>query len=134
MKRCVLKRLQILVVPTLIVSFLMSQMAYGQGPLVSQDELKQAMVHAASVRQENLKQVRGFFSTNEARRILKSAHIDAGRVDKAVSGLDAEELAKLAAETRQVQTGIAAGSLTNQQITYILIALATAVIILVLKH
>ena len=38
---------------------------------------------------------------------------------------------KLAAQTRQIQNDFAAGALTNQQITYILIALGTAVIVLI---
>ena len=42
-----------------------------------------------------------------------------------------QELAKLAQQTRHVQNDFAAGVLTNQQITYILIALATAVIVLI---
>ena len=43
-----------------------------------------------------------------------------------------EELARLAARTDKVQRDMAAGALTNQQITYILIALGTAVLVLIL--
>ena len=45
--------------------------------------------------------------------------------------MNSDELAKLAVQTRQVQSDFAAGALTNQQITYILIALGTAVVVLI---
>lgn len=120
------------VVPLIVTSILMSQTAYAQGPQVTRDELKQALVRSANARKENLDQVRSFFSSDIAQKAFATAKLDSGRIDKAVSALDADELAKLAAQTRQVQNDFAAGALTNQQITYILIALGTAVIVLIL--
>ena len=114
------------------LTLIMSQVAYAQGPVVSKDELKQALVNSAKTREENLDQVRTFFSSDLSRNALKTAHIDSERVQKAVSSLDENELAKLAEQTRHVQKDIAAGALTNQQITYILIAIGTAVIVLIL--
>jgi hypothetical protein len=38
----------------------------------------------------------------------------------------------LAAQTEKVQADLAGGELNNQQITYIIIALATAVVVLIL--
>jgi|SRR6516225_5687589 len=114
------------------LTLIMSQVAYAQGPVVSKDELKQALVNSAKTREENLDQVRTFFSSDLSRNALKTAHIDSERVQKAVSSLDENELAKLAEQTRHVQNDIAAGALTNQQITYILIAIGTAVIVLIL--
>jgi hypothetical protein len=119
------------VVPLIVTSILMSQMAYAQEPQVTRDELKQALVRSANARKENLAQVRSFFSSDVAQKAFNTAKLDSGRIDKAVSALDADELAKLAAQTRQVQNDFAAGTLTNQQITYILIALGTAVIVLI---
>jgi hypothetical protein len=43
-----------------------------------------------------------------------------------------EELARLAEKTNQIQNDFAAGSLTNQQLTYIVIALGTAVLVLLI--
>ena len=114
------------------LTLIMSQVANAQGPVVSKDELKQALVNSAKTREENLDQVRTFFSSDLSRNALKTAHIDSERVQKAVSSLDENELAKLAEQTRHVQNDIAAGALTNQQITYILIAIGTAVIVLIL--
>jgi len=121
-----------LVVVTLILgSLFVSQMAYAQAPVVTQDELKQALVNAANTRKENLEQVKSFFSSDPARKALATAHLDSNRIQKGLPALSSEELAKLAAQTRQIQNDFAAGSLTNQQITYILIALGTAVIVLI---
>ena len=116
------------------IMLIMSQIANAQGPVVSQDELKQALTDAAKTRKENLDQIRTFFSSDPAREAFKTAHIDSERVQKAVSSLDDNELTKLADQTRHIQNDFAAGALTNQQITYILIALATAVIVLIAVH
>ena len=123
-----------LVVATVVLSLVICPLAYSQGPIVTQDELKQALVNSAKTRKENLDQVRNFFSSEAAVKALKSANIDSKRLDKAVSTMNSEELAKLAATTRHIESDFAAGSLTNEQITYILIALATAVIVLILVH
>jgi len=123
-----------LVVATVVLSLVICPLAYSQRPIVTQDELKQALVNSAKTRKENLDQVRRFFSSEAAVKALKSANIDSKRLDKAVSTMNSEELAKLAATTRHIESDFAAGSLTNEQITYILIALATAVIVLILVH
>lgn len=122
------------VVTLVLFSLLVCQVAYAQGPIVTQDELKQALVDAGKTRKENLDQVRNFFSKDATARALQSANIDSKRLDKAVSTLNADELAKLAATTRHIENDFAAGSLTNEQLTYIVIALGTAVIVLILVH
>jgi hypothetical protein len=58
--------------------------------------------------------------------------MDQSKVRQAVSFLSDEELARLAARATRIENDFAAGALNNQQITYILIALATAVVILVI--
>ncbi|HEY2382676.1 MAG TPA: hypothetical protein VGK48_15995 [Terriglobia bacterium] len=119
-------------VALITITLMISQIAYAQAPIVSKDELKQALVDSAKTRKENLDQVRSFFSGNGPDQALQSAHIAPERVQKAVSALDDNELARLADQTRHIQNDFAAGALNNEQITYILIALATAVIVLIL--
>jgi hypothetical protein len=53
-------------------------------------------------------------------------------VEQAIPLLNDEELSRLASRCRQVESDISGGELNNQEMTYIIIALATAVIILVL--
>jgi hypothetical protein len=120
------------VVAMVVCSLVMCQMVDAQALIVTHDELNQALLKSDNARKENLAQVRTFFSSDVARKAFKAAHLNPDRVEKAVSTLNSEELAQLAIQTRQVQSDFAAGALTNQQITYILIALGTAVIVLIL--
>jgi hypothetical protein len=64
--------------------------------------------------------------------VLSSTGIEYRKVERALAQLEDEELARLAARADKVRRDFEAGSLTNQQITYIIIALATAVLILVI--
>jgi hypothetical protein len=99
--------------------------------VVSTTQLRQAVATQAQIRQENVAKVRTVFSTPRAERALKSAHLNPVRVRKAVSTLSDQELARLASESDKYQKDFAAGALTNLQITYILIALGTAIIVLI---
>jgi len=99
---------------------------------VSAADLHQALVDSASTRQTNVETVQQFFKSDVVQRTLSHQFVNAAKVEKAIPLLNDEELSRLASQCRQVESDISAGSLTNQQITYILIALATAVIILVI--
>jgi hypothetical protein len=112
---------------------LQSPLSAAQNHVVSPAELQQATASAARTRQQNITKVEKFFSTEQAAKILKSAHLDPVQIKKAVPTLNDQELARLASRADRAQKDFAAGALTNQQITYILIALATAVIVLILK-
>jgi hypothetical protein len=114
------------------LSFVTPQAVAAQGQQVTPSELRAAVRQSATVRQENLNQVRSFFADPTVTKILKDAHLDSGRIEKAMSTLNASELSKLAARTAQVQSDFAAGALTNQQLTYIVIAVGAAVLVLVL--
>src|SRR5262249_99802 len=117
---------------TLVSALLLPQFVLAQAPTVSSSELQQAITAAAQTRQKNLVDVRSFFASEHVRAALKSGKIDYRKVDKAVATLSPEELARLAAKTNEIQTDFAAGALTNQQLTYIVIALGTAVLVLLI--
>jgi hypothetical protein len=105
----------------------------AQDHVVSPAELRQAAATEARVRQENLAQVNSFLSSKPVEKALNSARLDPVQVRKAVPTLNNEELAKLASQSAKAQKDFAAGALTNEQLTYIAIALAAAVLVLVLK-
>jgi len=115
-----------------VFSLLVPSFLAAQAPAVSSAELQQALVAAAHARQKNLDDVRGFFGSQPVRDALKSGKLDYKKVEKAVATLSPEELARLAERTNQIQQDFAAGALDNQQLTYIVIALGTAVLILVI--
>src|SRR5438552_2752641 len=82
------------VVAMVVCSLVMRQMTYAQAPIVTHDELKQALVKSDNARKENLAQVRTFFSSDVARKACAVARLDPDRVQKAVSTLNSDELAK----------------------------------------
>jgi len=100
--------------------------------VVPLSELHREAAAATASRQGNVAKLEHFFSSETARQALHAVKIDGDQVKTALPLLSDEELAQLAARADQTQADFAAGALTNQQITYILIALATAVIILVI--
>ena len=121
-----------LLVIALVSALLIPQYVAAQTPFVSPSELHQAMATASQTRQKNLDDVRSFFASDPARTALQAGKIDYKKVEKAVATLSPEELARLAAKTNQIQKDFAGGALTNQGLTYIVIALGMAVLILLI--
>jgi hypothetical protein len=95
-------------------------------------ELHSAVVAAGQQRQENVSRLERFFTGNSAENALQSARLNGSQVRSAITLLDDQELARLAARAEKANSDFAAGSLTNQELTYIVIALGTAVLILVI--
>jgi len=116
---------------TLILLLLIPQVVSAQAPVVSASELQQAITTAAKIRQKNRDDVQAFFSSKPVRDALKAGKIDYQRVQKATAALSPDELARLAVQTNQLQRDFAAGTMTNQELTYIVIALAAAVVVLI---
>jgi hypothetical protein len=104
----------------------------GEDHLVSPSDLHDTLAKSVKARQANLEKVQRFFSSERVRQTLASTKTDPKKVEDAVHLLNDEELARLVAQTEKVQTDIAGGALDNQQITYVVIALAAAVLVLVL--
>lgn len=100
--------------------------------LVQPSDLKQALEKNAELRKANIEKLQSFFKSEVAQKALKSTRLDAQRIEKAIPFLSGEELARLAAQAQSAESDFTAGALTNQQITYIIIALATAVVILII--
>ena len=95
-------------------------------------ELHRDVAASTASRQANLEKIGRLFSSETAQQALRAVKIDGNQVTAALPLLGDEELAQLASRADRAQADFAAGALTNQEITYILIALATAVIILVI--
>lgn len=100
--------------------------------VVSIGELHRQIASAARSREANLSKTKALLSLPPVQSALRNASMDPAKVQNAIAGLSDDELARLASRADKVQADLTAGSLTNQQLTYIVIALATAVIILVL--
>ena len=126
------KRLAILLAIAFTFLAVPAQRFLADDHAVSAADLHQVLVDSAKTRQTNVETVQKFFSSEIVKNALSKQIVTASKVEKVVPLLNDEELNRLASQCRQVESDISAGSLSNQEITYILIALATAVIILVI--
>lgn len=121
------------VIALLVATIVPTMSAIAQeNHVVPLTELHRDAAAATESRQGDLAKVERFFSSEMAQNALRAAHLDGDQVKTALPLLGTDELAQLAARTDRLQADFAAGALSNQEITYILIALATAVIILVI--
>lgn len=108
------------------------QRTWAQDHVVTSSDLQKDMNQAARTRRAEQSKIEAFLQTPRAKKALAAANIDYRTVEKGVPLLNDRELAELSARADKAHADFAAGSLTNEQLTYIIIALATAVIILVI--
>lgn len=100
--------------------------------IVPLPELHQRAVTASQERQKNLAEMDRFLSAENVAQSLRSAKLNPRQIQNAVRMLSDADLARFADKARQVQSEFAAGALNNQELTYVIIALATAVLILII--
>ena len=116
---------------TAVFAFPQNLVAEGAAHVVSPSDLQQAAVQASAVRQQNVEQVRQFFSSERAQKALRSAHMNPEQVKNAVSTLDDAELAQLASRAQKTQADFAAGTLSDRDLIIILVAIAALILIIV---
>src|ERR1700726_2565901 len=100
--------------------------------VVTSQELSKDAARPSETRGANEAALRQLFSSEQAQQALQSANIDYGKVDKAVGQLSDEDLAKLAARSRQMQDNFAAGragNLSDRDLLIIIIALLVIALI-----
>jgi hypothetical protein len=81
-------------------------------------------------RSTNLVKLESFLSIDVVRQAFSDVKLDAGLVRKAVKMLGDDELARLASQTDRVRTDLESGQLLSHQLTYVVVALAAVVVIL----
>jgi len=102
--------------------------------VVSLSDLSKDAARPAQTRQSNEEAVRTLLSSDQAQKAMKSANLDFQKVDKTVSQLSDEDLAKLAQRSRQAQNDFAAGRISDRDMLWIiLIALGIVVLALALR-
>jgi hypothetical protein len=108
------------------------QAMLAQEHIVSPVELHRRVQEVQKNRKANLAAVRAFLGSDLAKKALKTANVDSGKLSEAVAVLSDSELARLAGQTAQIEKDFAAGRLTNTQITYIILgAIGVAIIAIV---
>lgn len=115
----------------LITMFAIPQNLLADTHVVSPSDLQKQMAETTRDRQHNLTSVREFLSTSTAEKAMKSASIDPEKVQGAVSSLSDDELANLAQRADKAQADFAAGTLSNRDLIWIILAIAVLVLIIV---
>jgi hypothetical protein len=103
----------------------------AQDHVVSPTDLQNQVVAASQTRQHNIDTLQQFLSTPAAEKAIKSAQMDPRQVKTAVSALDDQDLAQLAARANKAQADFAAGSLSDRDLIWIVVAIAIIVLIIV---
>ena len=120
------------------VALLLSMVVPGMAAAAAEDhvvpisELHHDAAAVTQTREANLAKAERFFRSEPVEKALHSFKMDGDQVMKAVPMLSDAELVQLSSRIDSAQTDFAAGALDNEHITYIIIALAVAVIVLVL--
>ena len=115
----------------LLVVFAVPSNLLAQSHVVSLAELQQQTQAVSRARQNQLETLQRFLSTPAAQHALRSAHMDAAKVQAAVSSLNDQELALLAARASKAQADFAAGTMSDRDLLLILVAIAALILIIV---
>jgi hypothetical protein len=105
--------------------------AAAQTHVVNPAELRQQVVEAGRARAANIQKLSQFLASSKADQALHAAHMDAGRVQAAISTLSDEELAQLASRATKAQNDFAAGDLSDRDLLIILVGIAALILIIV---
>lgn len=111
---------------------MLSTQLFAEQHVVSPNEMRRSLGAATRNREQKLAQFDRLLSKDGVRNALQTAKIEPGQVRDAAALLSDEELGRLAIQAGKLERDIAAGALSNQELTYIVIALATAVIVIVI--
>jgi hypothetical protein len=106
-----------------------SARAQDKQHVVSLSDLNKDAARPAQTRQSNEEAIRTLLSSDQAKKALKSANLEYQKVDKAVGQLSDEDLAKLAERSRQAQSDLAAGRISDRDLLWIIV-IALAIIVL----
>lgn len=134
MKRSLIGPVVVVCVFLLGLTLIGPSVAKAQDHVVSPAEIQKDAANASSARQQQIDQLNAFFSTQQARQAMKSAHVDAQQVKDAVQQLDDDDLADLSARSQKAQKDFAAGTLSDRDLLIIvLVALAIILIVVAVR-
>ena len=95
-------------------------------------EMERRIAGESAQRRANLGKVESFLAMGKVDEALRNAKLDPQAIRAAASLLSDEELAKLAPRAESVKAEIQGGALSNQELTYIVIALVTALVVVII--
>jgi len=115
----------------LVAFFVVPADLVAQSHVVTPADLQKNVVAASQARQRDLEAVQHFLSTPAAEKAMKSAQVDPQQVRTAVSTLNDQELARLAARADKAQADFAAGRIEERDLILIILAVVALVLIIV---
>lgn len=122
----------------LFVTFAICDTSSAQAPdnrhVVTLSDLSKDSAAPAEARHADETAIRHLMSSEEGQRALQSAKIDYAKVDKAVAQLSDEDVARLAARSRQVEHDFAAGSLSDRDLLVIVIIAVLVIALIAALH
>jgi hypothetical protein len=121
-----------LLVPVLVFLLVLPTDLRAQNHVVAPGDLSSELRAAASERQHHISKIQQFLQTSEAQRALRSARVDPARAQQATSQLSDAELARLAAQVDRTNFAGAGLSLTNEQVTIILVGIIVIIVVAII--
>ena len=122
----------------LFVTFAICGTSNAQAPdnrhVVTLSDLSKDSAAPGEARHADETAIRHLMSSEQGQRALQSAKIDYAKVDKAVAQLSDEEVARLAARSRQVEHDFAAGSLSDRDLLVIVIIAVLVIALIAALH
>jgi hypothetical protein len=118
----------------LVVLVAIQSILSAQTHVVNPVDLQNAVAAATDARQRNMDITIGFLSSTNAQKVLRSVGVYPAQVTTAVSSLNDQELARLAARAEKAQADFAAGRMSDRDLLWILIGIAALILIIVAVH
>jgi len=102
--------------------------------VVSLGELNKDAAGPSETRRANEAEIRQLFATVDGQKALKTANVDYAKIDRAVSSMSDEDVARISERSRAIDRDFAAGNLSDHDLLVILVvALIVIILIVVLR-
>ena len=125
-------RLLFLTYMAVLIGMSLVSSTLAQDHIVGKSVLRDSIRETALERTVQMRRVEEFFSSPEVTRVLERySFLGLERITEGVSTLSEQELATLTQQIEELDEEVRAGALSNEHLTYIVIALAAAVIVLI---
>jgi len=100
--------------------------------VVPLQEMERRIAGQSSQRRANLSKVESFLSMNKVEEVMRSARMDPQAIRAAAALLSDDELSRLASRAGSARKDIQGGALSNLELTYVVIALITALVVVII--
>ncbi|MGE5646921.1 MAG: PA2779 family protein [Acidobacteriota bacterium] len=121
-----------LLLPVVAIMLMVPFDVLAQDHVATTNDLRNELRSAAQDRHDNVAKIQKFLQTETAVKTLQAAKVDPEKARAAVSLLSDQELARLASQVDRSQFAGAGLTITNQQLTYIILGVLIIVLVAVL--